>query len=557
MCNKFEEQLEISKSRLKDLKQEFKELDRNYIEKDGINEKEHLYISRNGFSRDRDRIIFSRSFRRLEHKAQIYTHEKGDHFRTRLTHSLEVMQISRSIANNIGCNESLTEAIALGHDIGHTPFGHQGERTLDQILRGIDNLGGKIKFSINHGGFKHNIHSLRILERIEKKEGIDQGLNLSWQVLDGILKHTSIYKDGSDFKVVENIVHNSILNIAEILDKNLNIDYFTYSTPMTLEGQIVKISDEIAQRQHDIDDGLRDKGLNVNLLNIISNIIDEIKKIEQDDYDKSSSFEQEQYFNIIELMNTLDSIFRLHKSTMQISDESRLKFIRAIINFFIKDVTLNIHKNIHSNQCKVLINNGLKYITNEIATYSKYGQKINDLIEGVINTQILNSYDVNRFDGKAVFIVRQIFKAYYENPNQMPQYIRDRMMNDIHSLGKTYSLKIEYKHKETIKEFSLIDMNFSKSQRNDLSQLIDLMKLNFEEIALNVSGIRHNICFKEIQNSDLKLYNYCQPNNGLCESEIMEIIIKLNGIYLRNITDYIAGMTDNYAKSEYKNLYLV
>src|SRR3712207_947184 len=163
---------------------------KSYIEKplisaDGI-------FTRTQFSRDRDRIKFSRAFRRLEHKAQIYSHEKGDHFRTRLTHTLAVSQISRSLAKNLGLDEELVDAITLGHDIGHTPFGHQGERTLDKIMSGEDDLSGKIKYSINYGGFKHNFHSLKVLDELEVKHRYHKGLNLTWQVMEGILKHTKI-----------------------------------------------------------------------------------------------------------------------------------------------------------------------------------------------------------------------------------------------------------------------------------------------------------------------------------------------------------------------------
>lgn len=113
------------------------------------------FVVRNEFSRDRDRIIFSKAFRRLEHKAQVYSHEKGDHYRNRLTHTIEVTQIARSIARNLGLNEDLTEAIALGHDIGHTPFGHQGENVLDKIMRGEDDLGELLNYKLDYGGFKH------------------------------------------------------------------------------------------------------------------------------------------------------------------------------------------------------------------------------------------------------------------------------------------------------------------------------------------------------------------------------------------------------------------
>lgn len=158
------------------------------------------------FQRDRDRIIHSKSFRRLKHKTQVFLSPEGDHYRTRLTHTLEVAQISRTIARALRLNEDLTEAIALGHDLGHTPFGHCGEYALDEI---------------HPGGFEHNVQSLRVVEVLEKHGEGNVGLNLSAEVRDGILNHRGA------------------------------------GTPFTLEGQVVKTSDRIAYINHDIDDAVR------------------------------------------------------------------------------------------------------------------------------------------------------------------------------------------------------------------------------------------------------------------------------------------------------------
>ncbi len=167
-------------------------------------EEDHCDI-RTVFQRDRDRIIHSKSFRRLMHKTQVFLSPEGDHYRTRLTHTLEVAQISRTIARALRLNEDLTEAIALGHDLGHTPFGHCGEVALNEVHK---------------GGFRHNIQSLRVVEKIEKR-GLRAGLNLTKEVKDGILNHSG-----------PNI-------------------------PFTLEGQIVRLSDRIAYINHDIDDAIR------------------------------------------------------------------------------------------------------------------------------------------------------------------------------------------------------------------------------------------------------------------------------------------------------------
>lgn len=151
--------------------------------------------TRDEFTRDKDRILHTKAFRRLQHKAQVHSYEKGDHYRTRLTHTLEVNQISRGLASNLHLNDKLAEAIALGHDIGHTPFGHAGEKILDEIMRGKEDFDGKL-LKIDYGGFKHNFNSAKILDIVEKEYLDERGLNLTWQVLEGIIKHTRIIKKG-------------------------------------------------------------------------------------------------------------------------------------------------------------------------------------------------------------------------------------------------------------------------------------------------------------------------------------------------------------------------
>ncbi|MGV8082795.1 MAG: deoxyguanosinetriphosphate triphosphohydrolase [Coriobacteriia bacterium] len=169
---------------------------------------------RTEFQRDRDRIIHCKAFRRLSHKTQVFLAPEGDHYRTRLTHTLEVSQISRSIARALRLNEDLTEAIALGHDLGHTPFGHTGEDALDAALKTL----AEKDPSITPSSYRHNVHSLRIVEHLEY-EG--KGLNLTWEVRDGILGHTG------------------------------------ERVPETLEGQVVRTADRIAYVNHDIDDAIR------------------------------------------------------------------------------------------------------------------------------------------------------------------------------------------------------------------------------------------------------------------------------------------------------------
>src|SRR5512139_1234856 len=170
------------------------------------------------FQRDRDRIVHSSSFRRLEYKTQVFVNHEGDNYRTRLTHSLEGAQIGRTVARALGLNEELTECLVLGHDLGHTPFGHSGERVMDELMR-------------EHGGFEHNRQTLRILELLERRYPEFPGLNLTWEVREGIIKH------------------------RPDTDATAPAEYAPGEAP-TLEAQLVDYVDEVAYNNHDVDDGL-------------------------------------------------------------------------------------------------------------------------------------------------------------------------------------------------------------------------------------------------------------------------------------------------------------
>ncbi len=178
---------------------------------------------RSEFQRDRDRIIHSAAFRRLEYKTQVFVNHEGDLFRTRLTHSIEVAQIARSIARALHLNEDLTEAIALAHDLGHTPFGHAGQDALNECMK-------------NYGGFEHNLQSLRVVEELEERYADFPGLNLTFEAREGILKHCS---------------QGNARELGEIGER------FLAKTQPSLEAQLTNLGDEIAYNSHDVDDGLR------------------------------------------------------------------------------------------------------------------------------------------------------------------------------------------------------------------------------------------------------------------------------------------------------------
>ena len=185
---------------------------------------------RSPFQRDRDRIIHSASFRRLKHKTQVFVNTEGDHFRTRITHSIEVAQIARSIAKYLNLNEDLTETLSLAHDLGHTPFGHAGEDALNECMD-------------NFGGFDHNLQTLRIVMFLENKYFKFKGLNLSIETLEGLLKHNGLVEDTD--------LVNSLIGL-KTFKKRIN-----FNTYPSLEAQISAISDDIAYNNHDIQDGIK------------------------------------------------------------------------------------------------------------------------------------------------------------------------------------------------------------------------------------------------------------------------------------------------------------
>ena len=196
--------------------------------------------TRNDFRRDCDRIIHSAAFRRLKYKTQVFVFHEGDHYRTRLTHTLEVTQIARSIARVLGLDEDLSEASALAHDLGHTPFGHAGERALDQCLA-------------EHGGFDHNAQTLRVVTSLERRYAAFDGLNLSWETLEGLVKHNGPMTDRAGAAVGryhDRGVPQAVREYAAIQDLQL----WSFGSA---EAQIAAIADDIAYNAHDIDDGLR------------------------------------------------------------------------------------------------------------------------------------------------------------------------------------------------------------------------------------------------------------------------------------------------------------
>ena len=313
---------------------------------------------RNDFQRDRDRIIHSTAFRRLKHKTQVFVNTSGDHFRTRITHSLEVSQIARTLSKFFNLNEDLSETLSLAHDLGHTPFGHAGEEALNNCMR-------------NYGGFDHNIQTLRIITILENRYYDFKGLNLSFETLDGLIKHNGPVKDKKKFN--------------KILGKNFFKNKINFSSNSSLEAQIASISDDIAYNSHDLEDGLKanlfklDDLLNIPILNKV--IKKHIKKIK---------------------INSIDLVIR--------------QIIREIINEMVSDVIISIKKNIKVNQIRNL--NDIYKSDKIIVCFSDQMKKFDMSIKKFLKQKMYFHKKVNIKTNYGKKIITKLFNKIKNNPKK-------------------------------------------------------------------------------------------------------------------------------------------
>lgn len=334
---------------------------------------------RTEFQRDRDRIIHSRAFRRLKHKTQVYVPYEGDLYRTRLTHTIEVSQMSRTLARALNLNEDLTEAIALAHDLGHTPFGHTGEILLNQIMQGEENLGCLDPKLMNKaGGFKHNYQSLRVVDKLEKRYEYD-GLNLTNATREGILKHTDL---------------DSGIKYHDLKSEGLNLDL-----PPFLEAQAVSLADEIAQQSHDLEDGLMAKEVpleKVEALKIAQEVISKISRI----YRGQRNRYLRQNMLIRGIIHLLITNIIMHSGN-NIKAWAKKKGIEDTEDFYQKRAEIEPH----------------------LISFSPEAKKLFNEMKSFIYKYIINSFSVNRADGRARHFLKQLFRAYYLNPRQLDSYV--------------------------------------------------------------------------------------------------------------------------------------
>jgi dGTPase len=315
-------------------------------------DKESTY--RTVFQRDRDRIIHTTAFRRLEYKTQVFVITEGDYYRTRLTHTLEVSQIGRTIARALGANEDLVEAICLAHDLGHTPFGHAGEHALNQLMR-------------DHGGFDHNRQSFRIVTELEQRYPDFPGLNLSWEVREGIVKHETEY-DVSD---------------AEGFDPEKRGH---------IEAQISNVADELAYTAHDLDDGLRSGLLDPKQLSAI-----------------------EIWQMVLESIE-LDGV--------KVSDLERHRIIRRLIGMEMNDVLEEFRFQVDSNKIESVAD--VQLADHNVVSFSKDFMHRNRELKDFLYENMYRHHRVYRMQVKAERILEDLFRAYNERTKILPEEVQQR-----------------------------------------------------------------------------------------------------------------------------------
>ena len=323
---------------------------------------------RSPFQRDRDRIIHSASFRRLKHKTQVFVNTEGDHFRTRITHSIEVAQIARSIAKYLNLNEDLAETLSLAHDLGHTPFGHAGEYALDECME-------------NHGGFDHNLQTLRIVMFLENKYFKFKGLNLSIETLEGLLKHNGPVE-------YTNLV-NSLIGLKTFKGK------INFNTFPSLEAQISAISDDIAYNNHDIQDGI-----NANLFKL-----EELIEID--------------FFRSIYLKYKK----KINKKNYKIAT---YQIIRDSIDLMIRDLLTNTQKNLKNFKIK-----SIKDIANSdqlLVCFSNSIQKSEKEIKLFLRTKMYDNKLVLKKNQRGKIIIKKLFGVIKSNPRKF--LTKDQLTKD-------------------------------------------------------------------------------------------------------------------------------
>lgn len=313
--------------------------------------------------RDRDRIIHSAAFRRLEYKTQVFVNHEGDHYRTRLTHSLEVAQLARSLARMLQVNEDLTEAVALAHDLGHPPFGHAGEDGLSEAMQA-------------YGGFNHNAQTLKILTRIEHRYADFDGLNLTWETLEGVAKHNGPLQG----PYAQRKAPADIAAFSAIYDLELH-------TFPGIEAQIAALADDIAYNNHDLEDGIRAHLFTLDDLAQVP-MMREIIQATDEKYGK------------------LDPKRRIHE------------VIRRAINRMVADVYNQTRQNLVKN--RVDSATAVRHLGQSVVSFSPEMEASNKILKTFLFENMYRHYKVNRMASKARRLVKELFLFYHGEPDCLP-----------------------------------------------------------------------------------------------------------------------------------------
>lgn len=447
------------------------------------------------FSCDRDRVMYCSAFRRLSSKTQIFITSASDSLRTRLTHTLEVAQIARAISEQLGLNVDLTEAIALGHDLGHTPFGHVGERTIHRFSIGADKKQKEENIVVDNNlyGFKHNLQSVRILTEYS------ENVKFSNFMLYGVREHSKRWWNNKE-DVAFYSIYDSYCSCQ--VDKEL---YSAWS----FEAFVVKWADEIAQRHHDLEDAYLQKIMKpddiVDKLMPIVRIINNSEHITQKYIrlkDEAQRIHRRSSYPIVSFSHTLSSFLVDAYVTIIIKEFERV--FKHICN----EYAINTHDDFKRKYFSI----DEEHIRTLMSLENTSLKKADFELGKTLKNSILDSFEVQKMDGKGSFVIRKLLRAYISNPQQLPDDFINRL------------IKVELKRNLCVEDYNMF-INRVLHEISDISNNVDIWRV----------------------------YECRQALRILKDDDILSH--KTYAILVRVVFDYVAGMTDTYALKQYGELY--
>lgn len=524
------------------------------------------------FQQDITIITSSKEFRRMQDKTQLFYSRKSDHYRTRLTHTLEVCDIALEIAEKLrneyasgnkesylqckNLDDKLITAIAYGHDIGHTPFGHIGERILSDILGGKDNLGGLIKTDkILKQCFKHNVNSFRILPKDEFKDADKK--TVSWQTLDGVLKHTKVYKEKTEYEHLDPNVRSDPYQIKKAYSKGVfgggndelrplkelsvaetgeNFDYYQHNYALTIEGQIVALADEIAQRISDFDDAVRAG----------------FWKPSKNDFssdDKQIAF----YTANQKLIDDLKDVSKSKNSVTEICKKLR-QYLIDNVEFFQEKMDAQTFK-------------GQEVYFGKCIDFNSFGAETNTIFDKINKDYIIKCKEIRKCDGISKHVIRQLFKAYYNDISQLSDSCLKQLYSDLieRASAMVKNSKVHTKTRKFSSKYITDKENHIVDIGNKMAFINAIKSACFDEDLTDINNKlkKANESYSQLFSELTKDENTVRDNSRNDEEFQEELnfrkswLPELHSIILRNIAFFIAGMTDSFARDEYQRLYSI